>query len=156
MEERKYKEFEEDEEFAKVLNTRTFKSKENEEIDGSHTDRDIVKGHTTTFEFEENEEFDKVFNNTNFEFEENEEDEEFNKVFNFFFLFLLKQLYTCTFINCTKLEMCDPHTHPGTRNPIIEVPQPLPNRTTLLGQNKLRLLYYKICFKSSNLVSFNT
>ena len=59
VEERKYKE-----------------SKEYEEINESHTDRDIVKGHTTTYEFEEVEEFAKVSNNTTFE---NEEHKDFDR-----------------------------------------------------------------------------
>jgi hypothetical protein len=66
------------------------------EIDESHTDREFVKGHTTTYEFkevkevakvsknttvkfQEDEEFAKVSYITNFEFEENEE---FDRVFN--------------------------------------------------------------------------
>jgi hypothetical protein len=107
VEEMKYKENKEDEEFDKVLNmdrditkghiTVNFEEYE-EYVDLVVSHTDIVKGHTTTFEFkedeefakvfytttfkfEENEEFDKVFNNTTFEFKENEEDEEFDKVF---------------------------------------------------------------------------
>jgi hypothetical protein len=48
------------------------------EIDESHTDRDFVKGHTTTYEFNEVEEVAKVSNNTTFQFQE---DEEFAKMF---------------------------------------------------------------------------
>ena len=81
---------------ATVVERKYEESKEVEVIDESHTDRDIVKGHTTTNKFEEVEEFDKVSNNTTFEFEEDvefakvfytttfefEENEEFDKVFN--------------------------------------------------------------------------
>jgi hypothetical protein len=69
VEERKYdesRENKEDKEFDMVFNM----------------NRDIVEGHTTTFEFKEDVEFAKVFYNTTFEVEKNEEDEEFDKVFN--------------------------------------------------------------------------
>ena len=90
VEERKYEESEVYEEIEKSHTDRdivkghpTFKFEENEEdkkFDGEfNMDRDIVEGHTTTFEFDEDEEFAKVFNTTTFEFEENEE---FDKMFN--------------------------------------------------------------------------
>jgi hypothetical protein len=61
VEEKKYREF-----------------KEHKRVKESHSDRDFIKGHTTSFEFQEDEEFAKVFDTT-FEFQE---DEEFDRLIN--------------------------------------------------------------------------
>ena len=63
---------------AMVRGKKHKESREHKMVEDFNTDRDIFKGHTTSFMFEEDREFAKMFDTT-FEFQE---DEEFDRLIN--------------------------------------------------------------------------